>query len=65
MYPFLKDCALPLNKTYLGNLNSTISQSLVLDLPTLYKKYFAAGTLDIYDVLCNRNIFLPNSDFGG
>lgn len=61
MYPFLKDCALPLNKTFLGHFNSTIGQPLVLDLP-LYKKCFAAGTLDIYEVPCNKNIFLPSSD---
>lgn len=61
MYPFLKGCALPLNKTFLGHLNFTIGQPLVLNLP-LYKEYFAAGTLDVYDVLCNKNIFLPSSD---
>lgn len=61
MYPFLKDYALPLNKTFLGHLNSTVGQPLVLDLP-FYRRYFATGTLDIYEVLCNKNIFLPSSD---
>jgi hypothetical protein len=61
MYPFLKDCELPIKKTYLGHFNSTINPPLVRDL-LVSKKYFAAGTLDIYNVLCNKTIFLPSSD---
>jgi hypothetical protein len=52
---------LPIKKTYLGHFNSTINPPLVRDL-LVSKKYFAAGTLDIYNVLCNKTIFLPSSD---
>jgi len=56
MYPFLKDCALPLSKTYFGNFNFAASQSLLLDL-SVYKKYFTEGTLDVYQTLRKKPSF--------
>lgn len=61
MYPLLKDCTLPLNKTYLGHFEFLSDQSILTNL-TGYKKYFGGGTLDIYEVLCNKNVFLPASN---
>ena len=61
MYHFLKDCALPLSKTYLGNFNFAASQSLLLDL-SVYKKYFTEGTLDVYQTLRKKTIFLPTTN---
>lgn len=61
MYPLLKDCILPLSKTYLGLFNFADAETLLVDL-SIYKKYFKEGTLDVYQVFQNKNISLTGSD---
>jgi len=60
MYPVLKDQALPLAKSFLGNFELQNRESIVSDLTT-YLKYFDRGVLDVYSVSRNK-LLIANSD---